>query len=150
VGVLLFCALAAQQQGAQAREAQEEGTNYAPITHNQYKSINRPKNCKTFAQKTPACLEFRVYAGQTGLIRLKAELRTGGTPYGQPRAAGASLVGCARHTLRRPEDGPTLRVRSTHRNVVSEGRYSVRRRRSQPTRTIPMVPRSTAPGAGTT
>jgi hypothetical protein len=33
VGVLLFCALAAQQQGAQADEAVGDQTNYAPVTH---------------------------------------------------------------------------------------------------------------------
>ena len=35
VGDRLFCALAAQQQRAQAEEAKKEGTNCAPVTHNQ-------------------------------------------------------------------------------------------------------------------
>jgi hypothetical protein len=51
VGDLLFCALAAQQQGQPADEAVEERTNYALTTHNQYKSTYRPKNCKTFVRK---------------------------------------------------------------------------------------------------
>jgi hypothetical protein len=52
VGVLLFCALAAQQQGAKAREAKEERTNYAPVTHNHYKYTYRPAECKTFVQNS--------------------------------------------------------------------------------------------------
>ena len=51
VGVLLFCALAAQQQGAAAGEAVAHRTNYAPITHMLYKYTYRPKYCKTFPQK---------------------------------------------------------------------------------------------------
>jgi hypothetical protein len=48
VGDLLFCALAAQQQRAKADAAEEETTNYAPITHSQYKYTYRPEECKTF------------------------------------------------------------------------------------------------------
>ena len=51
MGDLLFCALAAQQQGEPAEEAVEERANCAPVTHNQYKSNYRPKNCKTFVRK---------------------------------------------------------------------------------------------------
>lgn len=62
MGDLLLCALAAQQQRAKAEEAKKERTNCAPVTHMQYKSTYRPKNCKTFVGKFSACLECRVYA----------------------------------------------------------------------------------------
>ena len=51
VGVLLLCALRAQQQGAKAGEAVAKRTNYTPITHMLYKYTYRPKYCKTFLAK---------------------------------------------------------------------------------------------------
>ena len=51
MGGFFICALAAQQQRAQGREAAEVGTNCAPVTHSQYKYTNRPNQCKTFVQK---------------------------------------------------------------------------------------------------
>jgi hypothetical protein len=50
-GVLVVCALAAQQQGEPADEAVEVNANCTHAVHNHHKYTYRQKYCKTFPSK---------------------------------------------------------------------------------------------------
>jgi hypothetical protein len=51
-GDIIFCALAAQQQGEQAGAAVEDRTNYALSTHKHKKYTYRPDKGKPFPKKS--------------------------------------------------------------------------------------------------
>lgn len=51
-GGSVFCALAAQQQGVQAKKPVEERTNCASTVHIHTQSTHRPKNSNTFPKNS--------------------------------------------------------------------------------------------------